>query len=186
MQQGRLAPTTGRTPVFFKQGNARRSLCAVDFQTLILRISVATFRPLFSIFCALFRFSYTPTYLLPPTQLGHSLRKRPGVPPSQRISQIETHRIRSELSTLNCKLPPLTALFPPLTNRLSVSPLLATLARTRGQRAGVLCFPVSCVCTDSVALLAPRAPSSQRNPLDFGYNLRFALLALGPASEVSR
>jgi hypothetical protein len=74
-----------------------------------------------------------------------------------------------------------TALLPPLTNRLSVSPLLATLTRMRG-RGRVLCFPASCVCTDPVALLAP---SSQRNPLDFGYNLRFALLALGPTSEVS-
>jgi hypothetical protein len=86
-----------------------------------------------------------------------------------------------QLSILNCKLPPLTALFPPLTNRRSVSPLLATLTRMRG-RGRVLCFPASCVCTDPVALLAP---SSQRNPLDFGYNLRFALLALGPTSEVS-
>jgi hypothetical protein len=54
--------------------------------------------------------------------------------------------------------------------------------KNEGQRAGVLCFPASCVCADSAALLAP---SSQRNPLDFGYNLRFALLTLGPTSEVS-
>ena len=165
------------------------ALCTVDLRsnthltTLILRIPVATFRPLFSISCAFFRFSYTPTYLPPPSQLAHYLRKRPGGP--LRIAFPKLKRIASapnfQLSILNCKLPPLTALFPPLTNRRSVSPLLATLTRMRG-RGRVLCFPASCVCTDPVALLAP---SSQRNPLDFGYNLRFALLALGPTSEVS-
>ena len=43
-----------------------------------------------------------------------------------------------ELIIVNCRLPfPSTALFPPLTNCLPVSPLLATLTKNEGLRVGV-------------------------------------------------
>jgi hypothetical protein len=58
---------------------------------------------------------------------------------------------------VNCYLRlPATPLFPPLTNSLPVSPLLAALTKMRG-----------------------KAPSH----LDISYNLRFALLALGPTAR---
>jgi len=62
---------------------------------------------------------------------------------------------------VNCYLRlPATPLFPPLTNSLPVSPLLAALTKMRGE-----------------------APSLAATHLDISYNLRFALLALGPTAR---